>query len=423
MTETTTSPAGPQNPALGVPSDPVGEPTGVLPPYVAPHDPWAPPPPPPSAPGRVTGPERRRPGRGVATLVAVALAAGLVGGGAGAALTATVDRPTPATATSLGAPNAPVSAPAPAAGSVAEVASKVLPSVVSITVQTNRGGDTGSGIVLTADGFVLTNNHVVSAAAGGGQITVTLNDGRSVAARIVGRDPVSDLAVLKADGVSGLAPAALGNSSALAVGDTVVAVGSPLGLSGTVTSGIVSALHRPVSTSGGNGVSGAFEAIQTDAPINPGNSGGPLVNLSGQVVGINSAIASLGASAGGQAGSIGLGFAIPIDVARPIVDQLMKGQPARHAELGVQVGDATKAGVPSGALLGAVAPGSPAAQAGLQPGDVIVALDGQRIDSSEALVAAVRARQPGTKVSLTITRGGSTRTVTVTLGVAAATTG
>ena len=235
------------------------------------------------------------------------------------------------------------------AGSVAQIAATLLPSVVSIIVTTTDAGDEGTGIILTADGKILTNNHVVEGAATSGVIAVTLNDGRTVKASIVGRDPTTDLAVIKAAGVSGLHPASLGSDSALVVGQQVIAIGSPLGLSNTVTSGIVSSLNRPVCTQscdGTGGTSGAtptvLDAIQTDAAINPGNSGGPLVDMAGHVVGVNSAIATLDQGQGGpdaQSGSIGVGFSIPIDEAQRVVGELEKTGHANHAVLGISLQD------------------------------------------------------------------------------------
>ena len=308
-------------------------------------------------------------------------------------------------------------------GSVEAAAAKVLPSVVVITERgTDGSGGEGSGIILSADGLILTNNHVVSEAANGGSLQVTLPDNRTVDATIVGRDPSSDLAVVKAKGASGLTPATLGSSGSLVVGQTVVAVGSPLGLSGTVTSGIVSALDRPVTTgddSGGQQTTqstAVLDAIQTDAAINPGNSGGPLVDLAGRVVGINSAIASLGAAAGSsQSGSIGLGFAIPIDQAKRIAQELIDSGTATHPQLGVQVTDATTG---SGALLRTVTAGGPADKAGLKAGDVVTAVDGKAVDSADDLIAHVRSAAPGATVKVTYIRDGKTATVDVTLGEA-----
>jgi putative serine protease PepD len=248
---------------------------------------------------------------------------------------------------------------------------------------------------------------------------------------VIGTDPVTDLAVIKAQNVSGLTPARLGSTAALKVGQQVVAIGSPLGLSGTVTTGIVSALDRPVRTGGsesGSDQATVIDAVQTDAPINPGNSGGPLVDMDGRVVGINTAIASLGPAVGGQSGSIGLGFAIPIDQARPIAAQLAAGKAATHALLGVSVSDVTDRQGPSGAGVMRVESGSAAEAAGLARGDVITAVDGRTIDSADALIAEIRSPRPGDSVKVTYVRGagadsqGSTTTKTVTLGTDTAST-
>jgi putative serine protease PepD len=363
--------------------------------------------------------EPRRSNRGVAMVAAVALAAGLIGGGAGAFIENRLDDGT-AISSLTGTPVSGKAANAPA-GTVSRVASAVLPSVVKISVSGAGQSGEGSGVVISSDGLILTNNHVIAAAAGGGQLGVSFQNGKTARAEIVGQDPSSDLAVIRAQNVDDLQAATLGRSGDLTVGEQVVAIGSPLGLSGTVTTGIVSALDRPVRTGGGEGPGGldarstVLSAIQTDAAINPGNSGGPLVNMSGQVVGINSAIATLGS--GGQSGSIGLGFAIPIDTARPIADQLAKKGTADHAVLGVSTSDAEGTGdITGGALLQQVQPGGSAAKAGLLPGDVVVKFGDQTIDSSSALVAAVRAQQPGERVTLTYVRDGETRTTTVTLG-------
>jgi putative serine protease PepD len=403
------------------------ETTSQLPPYPAPalsgdtrpQDPWQPPTPPPSGDD-----EPRR--RSVAMLVAVALAAGLLGGGVGAAVTAATEtgNDRPAAVNALDTP-AKVGSDAPA-GSIEKVASAVLPSVVSIAVQTSAGGGEGTGVVLSSDGLILTNNHVVAAASQGGRISVTFNDGKTAAATVVGRDPVTDLAVVRAEGVSGLVPAELGDSARLDPGEQVVAIGSPLGLQGTVTSGIVSALDRPVRT-GGAGASGedrstVIDAIQTDAAINPGNSGGALVNMAGQVIGINTAIASLGGSAGGQAGSIGLGFAIPINQAKGIAKQLTDSGSAVHAQLGISVQDMPgSTGHADGAGVAVVQPGGAAAKAGLRVGDVVTEVDGRGVDGADALIAAIRSHQVGDRVSLTFHRDGESRTAQVTLGSDAAT--
>ncbi|WP_309114923.1 trypsin-like peptidase domain-containing protein [Saccharothrix sp.] len=289
-------------------------------------------------------------------------------------------------------------------GSIEQVAQKVLPTVVQVQVS----GGAGSGIVVSSDGLILTNNHVVESAAGGGPLRVVFQDGKRAAAKIVGRDPTSDLAVVKAEGVSGLPTAELGSSSDLRIGQDVVAVGSPFDLNGTVTSGIVSSLNRPVRAGGeGGSLATVLNAIQTDAAINPGNSGGPLVDMQGRVVGVNSAIYSPNRQ-GSQAGSVGIGFAIPIDQAKRTAKELSETGKATQTVLGVQVTDNQE----GGALVREVTPGGAADQAGLKPGDVITRLGDRPIDTSDALVAAVRSRTPGEKVELTV----GSRTVEVTLG-------
>ena len=354
--------------------------------------------------------------RTIALVASSALLAGILGGGVGAATVALIDNGSNSTATASSTTDTASNVSFPT-GSVAAVAAKVLPSVVSITFTGADGsGGEGSGVILTSDGRILTNNHVVEGAADGGSLTVTFSDGSRTSAEIVGRDPVTDLAVIQAKDVSGLKPATLGSSADVKVGQAVVAIGSPLGLSGTVTTGIISAVDRPVATSSESGGSGSvLNALQTDAAINPGNSGGALVDMSGRVIGINSAIATLGGSqTGSQSGSIGLGFSIPIDQAKYIVDQLVSGSTAEHGRLGVSVEDAT--GSVLGAKIGEVSSGSPAAAAGLRTGDVITGFGDQKIESSEALVAAVRSGAPGQQVSVTYVRDGQTTTTTVTLG-------
>ena len=301
-------------------------------------------------------------------------------------------------------------------GSAEQVAAKVLPSVVQIEVRGSTGAGEGSGIVLSEDGLILTNNHVVEAAADGGELTVVFNDGRRADASIVGRAPSSDLAVIKAADVSGLTPAELGRSDDLAVGQQVVAIGSPLGLSGTVTTGIVSSLDRPVRAGGeSSDQTTVLDAIQTDAAINPGNSGGPLVDDQGRVIGINSAIASLG-SGEGQSGSIGLGFAIPIDQARRIADELTKNGKATQAVLGVSVAGAQGQATESGATVARVEAGSAAEQAGIKAGEVITKIDDRAIEDSDELVAAVRSHAPGDTVKIEVGDGQNQRTIDVTLG-------
>jgi putative serine protease PepD len=314
-------------------------------------------------------------------------------------------------------------------GSVEQVAAKVVPSVVMLETDLGRQSEEGSGIILSADGLILTNNHVIAAAANPGKppgapagpapkTTVTFSDGRTAPFTVVGADPTSDIAVIRVQGVSGLTPISMGSSSDLRVGQPVVAIGSPLGLSGTVTTGIVSAMNRPVSTTGESGNQNTvLDAIQTDAAINPGNSGGALVNMSGQLVGVNSAIATLGAdSPDAQSGSIGLGFAIPVDQAKRIADELISTGKASHASLGVQV--TNDKGTP-GAKVVEVVQGGAAANAGVPKNVVVTKVDDRPINSADALVAAVRSKAPGDKVSLTYQDpSGGSRTVQVTLGKA-----
>lgn len=314
-------------------------------------------------------------------------------------------------------------------GTTESVAATVLPSVVKVNVVGSEGAGSGSGIILSEDGEILTNNHVVEAASGDGAISVSFNDGTTARAEVVGTDPLVDIAVIKAEGVSDLTPAAIGKSDDVKVGEAVVAIGSPFGLDATVTSGIVSALNRPVSVSTSEGEQSPFgaqpqtsqsttyPAIQTDAAINPGNSGGPLVDMSGRVVGINSSIRSA-SSGSGQAGSIGLGFAIPIDEVLPIVNQIVDGQTPTHARLGVSVGEPqTSIDDPApGALVSSVEQGGAGAAAGLQEGDVITKVDDQVIDSPDSLVATIRGHRPGDDVTITYTRDGQTQTTTADLG-------
>jgi putative serine protease PepD len=296
-------------------------------------------------------------------------------------------------------------------GSVAKIAAAVTPAVVSIEVRVGQAGATGSGVVIEGEnGYIVTNNHVVSGADGveGAEIRAVFSDGSGSAARIVGRDPASDIAVLKVE-KPGLVTAALGKSGDVVVGDPVVAIGSPLGLAGTVTSGIVSALDRPVRLAGeGSDTNAVISAVQTDAPINPGNSGGALVDDSGAVIGINTAIASTGG------GSIGLGFAIPIDTVRDVAEQLISTGSAVHAALGVNTRSVTD-GARDGALVLNVEPGSAADAAGIREEDIVIAVEGEPVGSSEELVVAIDAHDPGDVVTVEVVRGGGSREVEATL--------
>jgi putative serine protease PepD len=293
---------------------------------------------------------------------------------------------------------------------------------VSIAVRGTSARGTGSGVVIRSDGYILTNNHVVAPAAEGGEITVTFDgtDNRGVPARIVGRDPITDLAVLRIDVDQPLEAAELGQSRSLVVGDPVVAIGSPLGLSGTVTTGIVSALNRTVDVPAeeGSGRNPLFNAIQTDAAINPGNSGGALVNASGQVIGINSAIATLGGGGpfGGEAGggSIGVGFAIPIDEAASVAEEIIRTGKATHPAIGVSA--LTVSGEDrEGAQVRELTPDGAAAAAGLQTGDLITRVEDTEVRSVDELILAVRENGVGDTVTLTYVRDGQTRTAEVTL--------
>jgi putative serine protease PepD len=312
---------------------------------------------------------------------------------------------------------------APVSGSTAEnpdwqaVASAVQASVVAIQVTTSSGGAEGSGVIVDTDGHIVTNNHVVSGAQDD-KVQVTLTDGRIFTADVVGTDPTTDLAVIQiTDAPDDLTPASLGDSTDVTVGDPVMAVGNPLGLANTVTTGIVSALDRPVSTTeNGSNESVVTNAIQIDAAINPGNSGGPLFDAQGRVIGITSSIATTSS----QSGSIGLGFAIPVNLADMVAQQLIADGTAEHAFLGVGLSDgtATADGVTrSGAQVESVTSGSPAAEAGVQKGDVIVAIDGKAVAGAESLTGYVRAQASGDQVALTLVRDGASQEVDVTLAV------
>jgi putative serine protease PepD len=310
-------------------------------------------------------------------------------------------------------------------GSIEKVAQNVLPSVVMIEVSGPNGSGSGSGIILSADGKILTNNHVVALAGKGGSLSVSFNDGSHANAKVLGTDPLTDTAVIQAQGVNGLTPATLGHSSSLQVGQGVVAIGSPFGLDATVTSGIVSALDRPVdvgTVSQGNAT--VYPAIQTDAAINPGNSGGPLVNLSGEVVGIDAAIqTATNTTTSGEPGSIGLGCASPIDEVLPSVQEMIKGETPTHARLGIGVENASTGGtIGAGAKIQKVDTGSAAETAGLKAGDVITKVDNHLITSSDSLVATRRSSRHGDSVSVTYARGGSSHTIQATLDSDATTT-
>ena len=304
----------------------------------------------------------------------------------------------------------PADAPPAADGSVEQVADAVLPAVVSIQVVTAGSAGEGSGSIISQDGYVLTNHHVVAGAEEAGAIQVTLTDGRRMPADFVASDPATDIGVIKIQGAENLPTIQFGDSSQLDVGQEVVAVGAPLGLSGTVTSGIVSALNRPVRATQDGGESSLIDGIQTDAPINPGNSGGPLVDMNGNLIGMNSVIATASQSSG----SIGLGFAIPSNFAQRVANQLIETGEATQPMLGVTVDIRS---TERGAEILEVMPGGPADQAGLEAGDVVTRINDRLIDTADALIAAVRSHGFGETVTLEVynPQQDETRTVEVTL--------
>jgi putative serine protease PepD len=335
----------------------------------------------------------------------------------------TSSTPSSGASASAGASSGASSGASAASCSVTPVANKVVPSVVTIAAKGPSGAGTGSGEVIRSDGYILTNNHVISiAATDGGSVEVQFSDGKSSPATITGRDPQTDLAVLKVANPGKLKVIALSTSSSLQVGQPVVAIGAPLGLSGTVTSGIVSALNRTVEVPGDDDKSALLVgAVQTDAAINPGNSGGALVNCEGQLVGVPSAGASVPSSSGESGGgSIGLGFAIPVDLAKSIADQIISTGHATHTYFGLQTvpippAAAAQAGVPEGLFVQAVAPGGPAAAAGLQPNDVITSIDGKPATSDVQLQELTLTTKPGDTVPIVYQRNGHSAKTTVTL--------
>ncbi len=366
----------------------------------------APPVAPPVSPAP-SGPSGAKPRTGLILVTAalVALLAGGIGGYVGTEA-ASSDSGT----TTVALPQSGADKSERPSGTVAAIAASVSPAVVSLEVEGAQGSGTGSGFVIRDSGYIVTNNHVVEGAADSGKITVHFSDGRKLDAKIIGRDANYDLAVVKVD-ASGLTTVTLGNSDGVVVGDLAIAIGSPLGLEGTVTAGIVSALNRPV-TAGGQGATSFINAIQTDAAINPGNSGGALVNAAGEVVGVNSAIATLGDGTS-QSGSIGLGFAIPINQVKRIAEELINTGSSTKPIIGVSL-DQSYTG--EGARVQEVTAGGPAEAAGLQAGDVIVTFDGQPVADATSLIVDIRSMKPGDKVALSVQRGSSTEDLTITLG-------
>ena len=395
---------------------------------------------PPPSPTPTPAP-KAKPNRGLGQMTAVAiLAAALASGGTYAATRYATPAPSSspvATTQSNGSTSPQVIQGNASAPDWTATAKAVAPSVVSITVTSGQTGGQGSGVVIDNQGHILTNNHVATGAGANATISVTLNDGRTYDAKIVGTDPSTDLAVLLLNNPpSDLVPMSIGDSSQVVVGQPVMAIGNPLGLSGTVTTGIVSALDRPVTTQAAESPQGqqgqlpgtqqqqtasdsvVTNAIQTSAAINPGNSGGALVTADGKLIGINSSIASLGSSAGSQSGNIGIGFAIPVNEAKSIADQLIATGTAQHAYIGVSAGDTTVTDGNSkrqAALVKSVSQGTPAAQAGLQAQDAVIAIDGKPIDSSEALVANIHEHKVGDTVTITVIRGSQKQDIKVTL--------
>ena len=354
-----------------------------------------------------TEPERSvRAGVGVSTVVAISIIAGSLSGAGAYVASDRLNLGGNNTNISLAQSDADLSSRP--AGSIAATAAAVTPSVVSIAFSSASGAGTGSGFIIDSRGYILTNNHVVEGAVGGGSLTVDLPDGRSFDAAIVGRNSAYDLAVIKIDATN-LPALQLGNSDGLVVGDTVIAIGAPLGLTGTVTTGIISALNRPV-TAGGSGETSFINAVQTDAAINPGNSGGPLVNAEGRVIGVNSAIATMSSSMSGQSGSIGLGFAIPINQAKRIAEELIATGKSTNPILGVQIDMQSSV---RGAVVTDVTAGGPADKAGLKSGAVVSKVDDRVVLNGTELIVAIRSHKPGDEVVLTLDSG---KQITVTLG-------
>jgi putative serine protease PepD len=340
-----------------------------------------------------------------------------VGGGLGAGIASAANSSTStpaANTTTSGSSSGQVSV-----CDVTSVANQVIPSVVTISASGAEGGGTGSGEVIKSGGYILTNNHVIAIAANGGSVEVQFADGQTAPATIVGRDPQTDLAVLKVDTSAKLKVIAIGSSSSVVVGQAAVVIGAPLGLSGTVTSGIVSALDRSIQVPGeDNSAALLVGAIQTDAAINPGNSGGSMVNCSGQLIGVPTAGAAVPNSPGG---SIGLGFAIPVNLAMTIADEIISTGSVTHAYFGlgavpIPPSAAAQAGVPEGLYVQTVTPGGPAATAGLRTGDVITKINGQPATGTVQLQELTLTMKPGATVQLEYSRGGQSATATVTLG-------
>jgi len=393
----------PTAPASGLPADPVSAPTA---------GPSATPAAASTGTSPVTTAARRGPGIFAVILVAAitALVVGIFAGLGGYLLGQGIDSSSSTIVSLPQVENAAGAASTPGS-SIAAIAAAELPSVVSIVATGANSAGSGSGFVIRSDGYILTNNHVV-AIAKGGKLEVVFNDGTRIKGEIVGTNPEYDIAVVKV-AKKGLPAMLIGNSDDVAVGDMAIAIGAPLGLDGTVTAGIISALDRPV-TAGDRNDTSFINAIQTDAAINPGNSGGPLLDGAGRVVGINSAIASM-ATGNSEAGNIGLGFAIPINAAKRIAEELIATGTSKTPIIGVNL----DTGFPGpGAKVLEITPNGPSEDAGLQKGDIITSLAGRLIDDATELVVAIRTHAPGDKVEVKINRGGGSVSATVTLGSA-----
>ncbi|RYJ24583.1 putative protease [Streptomyces sp. L-9-10] len=444
-------PAHAAPPQVQIPQQPHAQPHHPQPPHQPVPGSQPPPPPPPQAHAQAPGgpessqwhrydpwnapgpqpltqygePPKRRGLRraGLVAAGALVLAACVLGGAVGAY----IERNGGFTSVEL--PQADAEAGGRAPDSVAGIAARALPSVVTLHVSGSDEQGTGTGFVLDRQGHILTNNHVVQPASSSGEISVTFSDGQTARAKLVGKDSGYDLAVVKVTGVSGLKPLPLGNSDSVQVGDPVVAIGAPFDLSNTVTSGIISAKQRPITAGGekGDGSDVSYvDALQTDAPINPGNSGGPLVDTRARVIGINSAIRAADSGTGltgGQSGSIGLGFAIPINQGKRVAEELINTGKATHPVIGVSLdmeyaGDGAKVGDKGADGGPGVTAGGPGAKAGIKAGDVITEVNGQRVHSGEELIVKIRAHRPGDQLELTLDRGGKERTMKLTLGSA-----
>ena len=346
-----------------------------------------------------------------------ALVVGLVAGVAGLMIGRQIEGEAAAPAVAaapVALPQVPGDTSPRAATSIAGIAKAVLPSVVSIQVEGDQQSGSGSGFILREDGYILTNNHVANLGGPGETITVVFPDGEKAKGTVVGSNSSYDLAVVKVNR-TGLSPLVLGDSAAAAVGDAVIAIGAPLGLDGTVTTGIVSALDRPVTAGESKDQTSYINAIQTDAAINPGNSGGPLLDAAGRVIGVNSAIATMGQSAGAEAGNIGLGFAIPINTAKRIAEELMATGTSSTPIIGVVLDMSYDNG---GAKVREVTGGGPSDAAGIQVGDVITSVNGRSIDDGTELVVTIRTFAPGDVVTLGYVRNGREGEAKVTLGKA-----